>query len=286
MGVRASNSQKLVAFISGIPVTLRVRQAELNCSEINFLCVHKKLRSKRLAPVLIKEITRRCYRGGVFQAIYTVGNLLPTPVATCRYFHRSLDWEKLHEVHFSPLPPNSTKQRQIMRYKLPEKTALPGLRKMEPHDTDAVLDLLKRYLACMEMAQVFSREDFVHWMFPAPGAREDVVFSYVVEDSAAGGKITDFFSFYALDSTVIGNKKYDVVRAAYLFYYATEAAFATDKSALKSRLNKLMRDALILAKNVGRSLPKPCRRHFNVTMDFVLTETAQFRRLQCVDPAR
>ena len=27
--------------------------------EINFLCVHKKLRSKRLAPVLIREITRR-----------------------------------------------------------------------------------------------------------------------------------------------------------------------------------------------------------------------------------
>jgi hypothetical protein len=27
--------------------------------EINFLCVHKRLRSKRLAPVLIKEITRR-----------------------------------------------------------------------------------------------------------------------------------------------------------------------------------------------------------------------------------
>ena len=27
--------------------------------EVNFLCVHKKLRSKRLAPVLIREITRR-----------------------------------------------------------------------------------------------------------------------------------------------------------------------------------------------------------------------------------
>eukprot|EP00966_Prymnesium_polylepis_P050591 1171243-Prymnesium_polylepis.1 len=26
--------------------------------EVNFLCVHKKLRAKRLAPVLIKEITR------------------------------------------------------------------------------------------------------------------------------------------------------------------------------------------------------------------------------------
>jgi hypothetical protein len=27
--------------------------------EINFLCIHKKLRAKRLAPVLIKEVTRR-----------------------------------------------------------------------------------------------------------------------------------------------------------------------------------------------------------------------------------
>lgn len=35
--------------------------------EINFLCVHKKLRAKRLAPVLIKEITRRVNRMGVWQ---------------------------------------------------------------------------------------------------------------------------------------------------------------------------------------------------------------------------
>ena len=30
-------------------------------TEINFLCVNKKLRSKRLTPVLIKEITRRVH---------------------------------------------------------------------------------------------------------------------------------------------------------------------------------------------------------------------------------
>ena len=28
-------------------------------AEINFLCVHKQLRTYRLAPMLIKEITRR-----------------------------------------------------------------------------------------------------------------------------------------------------------------------------------------------------------------------------------
>ena len=53
--------------------------------EVNFLCVHKKLRSKRVAPVLIKEITRRVNRTGVFQAVYTAGVVLPKPVGTCRY---------------------------------------------------------------------------------------------------------------------------------------------------------------------------------------------------------
>ena len=48
--------------------------------EINFLCVHKKLRAKRLAPVLIREITRRVNCQGRFQAVYTAGVVLPTPV--------------------------------------------------------------------------------------------------------------------------------------------------------------------------------------------------------------
>ena len=52
--------------------------------EINFLCVHKKLRSKRVAPVLIREITRRVNLQGIFQAVYTAGVVLPKPVACCR----------------------------------------------------------------------------------------------------------------------------------------------------------------------------------------------------------
>ena len=52
--------------------------------EINFLCVHKKLRSKRVAPVLIREITRRVNCKGLFQAVYTAGVVLPRPVASCR----------------------------------------------------------------------------------------------------------------------------------------------------------------------------------------------------------
>lgn len=58
--------------------------------EINFLCVHKKLRSKRVAPVLIREITRRVNLKGIFQAVYTAGVVLPKPIATCRLVDTSV----------------------------------------------------------------------------------------------------------------------------------------------------------------------------------------------------
>lgn len=171
-----------MAFISGVPVELRVRQNVFRASEVNFLCVHKKLRSKRLTPVLIKEITRRCHLQGVWQAIYTAGIVLPKPVSTSRYFHRALDWEKLYEVGFSPLPLNSKPKFQVLKYKLPDHTATKGLRPMEAKDVDAVQNLLKRYLARFDMAAVFTREEVDHWLLhkkDAPGER--VVWTYVVE---------------------------------------------------------------------------------------------------------
>jgi glycylpeptide N-tetradecanoyltransferase len=53
--------------------------------------VHKKLRAKRLAPVLIEEITRRVHVENIFQACFTAGVVLPRPVSSCQF-------EKLHPL--------------------------------------------------------------------------------------------------------------------------------------------------------------------------------------------
>ncbi|KAI9888015.1 MAG: glycylpeptide N-tetradecanoyltransferase [Watsoniomyces obsoletus] len=250
VGVRATQSGKLVAFISGVPMQLRVRSKTLNSSEINFLCIHKKLRTKRLTPVLIKEITRRCYLGEVWQAIYTAGIILPKPFSTCRYYHRSLNWPKLYDVGFSPLPSSMSKARQIAKYQLPTQTSVNGLRLMEKKDLEAVKSLLDRYLARFDIAPVLDLEELDHWLVGDEKAKERVVWTYVVENPETQ-TITDMFSFYSLESSVIGNEEHKTVRAAYLFYYATEAAFATNddnKAGLKKRLNELVHDALIIAK--------------------------------------
>ncbi|KAI7895080.1 acyl-CoA N-acyltransferase [Mucor mucedo] len=248
VGIRVAANKRLVAFISGIPVAMRTYEKVHNLTEINFLCVHKKLRSKRLAPVLIKEITRRSHIEGIFQAAYTAGVVIPKPIATCRYYHRSLNPKKLVECNFSRIPPRSTLSRMIKNFKVPEKTSTAGLREMRKEDVPQVRVLLNKYLTRFDFAPVFETDqDVEHWILP----HEKVVWSYVVEDPKTK-KITDMFSFYSLPSSVIGNPKHSTLNAAYMFYYAMEIDEALEheqkEKFISKRLNELVNDALVLAK--------------------------------------
>ncbi|KAI9891692.1 MAG: glycylpeptide N-tetradecanoyltransferase [Vezdaea aestivalis] len=255
VGVRAKESKKLVAFISGIPVKLRVRNKTIDATEVNFLCTHKKLRLKRLAPTMIKEITRRSYLANIQQAIYTAGVVLPTPIGTCRYYHRIINWEKLHEIGFANLPSDSTDQRQRIRSHVPAQTAIEGIRLMHANDVAKVHKLLSKYLRRFDLAQTWTKEDVAHlFLHNEKSSPEQVIWAYVVEDPETR-KITDVMSFYRLQSHAMKNKKYDMVNAAYLHYYATEHAWTADgkedPTALKTRLNALVADALVFAKKLN-----------------------------------
>ena len=231
-GVRSTKTKKLVGFISAIPAHVKVYEKEMDVVEINFLCVHKKLRSKRLAPVLIKEITRRANRMGIFQAVYTAGQLLPVPVSTARYYHRSLNPKKLVNVGFSRPNSRMTLARMVKLYKLPDQPTTPGMRPMEPKDVDQVTALLNEYLAQFTLKTLFTNDDMAHWLLP----RKDVIDSFVVE---VDGKVTDFLSFYHLASTILNQN--DTLYAAYSYYNIARTVSFQD----------LMKDALILAKQKG-----------------------------------
>ncbi|CAD1811377.1 Glycylpeptide N-tetradecanoyltransferase [Candida parapsilosis] len=238
-GVRVKSSNRLIAFIAATPVTIKLNKSNktMDGVEINFLCIHKKLRNKRLAPILIKEITRRVNKENIWQALYTGGAILPTPLATCRYQHRPLNWPKLYDVGFSHLPADKTKANMIAQYALPNTTQLPGLRKMTEADVPSTLNLLNEYQKRFDIVQEFTEEEFKHWML----GQESVIKAYVVEKE---GKITDFVSYYLLPFTVLENKLHDELGVAYLYYYATDA-----KENYKTKLTDLMNDALITAKS-------------------------------------
>lgn len=201
LGIRAKKEGglgRLVGFISGIPVNMSVYEKSINMVEINFLCVHRKLRTKRLAPCLIKEVTRLVNLQDIWQAVYTAGVVLPSPpVARCRYYHRSLNPKKLIEVGFSHLAPRMTMQRTIKLYHLPETTSTPGLRPMASKDVPQVTKMLNTYLQKCPLHPILFEHDVAHWLLP----RENVVYSYVVEKD---GAVVDLLSFYCLPSTIIG----------------------------------------------------------------------------------
>ncbi|CAJ1340687.1 unnamed protein product [Effrenium voratum] len=234
LGVRVKGGGKLVGFITGIPAQIQVYERVIKMAEINFLCVHKKLRSKRLAPVLIKEITRRVNREDIWQAIYTAGVVLPRPVSECRYHHRSLNPKKLIEVGFSHLGARMTMARTIKLYKVPEKCQLSGMREMKKEDVARVHGLVSTYLKKFPLHPELSPAEIEHWMLPRPG----VIYCYVRENEK--GEVTDVCSFYNLPSSILGHEKHTQLKAAYSYWNVATTV----------PLQDLMYDALILAKNL------------------------------------
>ena len=111
LGVQVKSNKKLVGFITAYPGTLRIRTSSNPMAFVNLMCVHKKLRDKRLSPLLIKELARICNLQGYFQAFATSGRFTPTPIASVRYFHRSLNPKKLTDIGYSSLKPNQTISR-------------------------------------------------------------------------------------------------------------------------------------------------------------------------------
>lgn len=235
VGVCVKGSRKLVGFITGIPAIVNVYGVPIRMAEINFLCVFKKYRTNRLAPVLIKEITRRVNVTGGWQAIYTAGVVLPTPIAQARYYHRSLDPVKLVEIGFTRFSPNLNKARAQKLYRLPGAPLIPGVRPFTDHDVPVVTRLLMDYLQRFSLYVEFTEGDVRHFFIP----QNDVIYSYVVENEM--GVVTDFFSFYSLPSSVLKNPKHKKLRAAYAYYCVPNAHSLLD----------LFKDMLILAKSQG-----------------------------------
>lgn len=186
---RSESSCFIIKFLSQSYISVI---SVIQVSEINYLCIHKKLRSKRLAPVLIKEVTRQCHLKGIFQAIYTAGVVIPTPISICRYYHRLLNIPKLVDIRFCYVPRDMTLARMKRVHKLPTTTSLKGLREMEEKDIVSVADLFTRYMTRFEMVPIYTVEDLRHHLLSGMGEGEmgsggigrrkgQVTWSYVVE---------------------------------------------------------------------------------------------------------
>lgn len=75
---------------------------------------------------------------GIFQAIYTSGTVIPTPIVSAPYWHRNLNAKKLVECQFAYKPADTPMSRFVKLHRLPDEPGLQGIRPMVASDVPAV----------------------------------------------------------------------------------------------------------------------------------------------------
>jgi len=229
---RVSSNKKIVGFISGIIIDMKVGTKTIKMADIDFLCIHPKLRNKNLASILIKEITRRVVAHGHSQAFYAANRILPKPIAKTDFFHRTINLEKLVEVGFTRIQ-GFELDSAVKYFEYANEYDIDGFQEMKEEHCEQVFNLLNNYLALFTVAIQFDFETFLHWFFNNP-----YVSSYVV---VVNGAVKDFISFYKVQHKVLKNKKYDFINMAYVFYYVPT----------HNTLYKLGHNMLVAAKKEG-----------------------------------
>jgi len=217
IGVKYKN--KLLATICGIPMKVNLFNKIIDIIEINFLCIHPKLRNKNLAPLMIKEITRRINLHQIWQAFYTGTNDLPNNLVQLGCYMKPLNLEKLKET-------------DGLSYNLTPLIKTLNIRKLEERDCEICCNIMNKFNEKFKLSIYFTLEYFKQHFLP--------IDSYVVE---INNEITDFISFYNVP-IIIKNNKINQINKYNLYYY-----FYTE-----TKLKTLIENGLYLLKEKGADL--------------------------------
>ena len=86
VGVRTKAANKLVGFICAIPTRLRIYDKEFESANVDFWCVDKNFRSKRIGAALREKIKERVSREGIDQVVCTSTLAFDDkPFSKCRF---------------------------------------------------------------------------------------------------------------------------------------------------------------------------------------------------------
>jgi len=207
--VRDKETRKIVGNIFGVLVTVKVNEKIIKMVEIDLLAIDSRLRNNNMAPLLIKEITRRVNLMGIVNAIYSGTLDLPNKLVSARYFHRPINIKKLNEVDY--FTDKITKNLSLYDKLYKPKENKYKLRLITKKDIPSCLEQLNNELKKSKVTRIFDKKTFEHYFI----SRNDIIYTYVYEKD---NKITDMISYYIVDQNVKSNK-YKSIKSAYLFYY-------------------------------------------------------------------
>ena len=162
LGVRYGESKRLCAFILGTVHTVVVDDDnEYQMLFVDFLTIHTNLRNKRLAPVVIQELTRRANNDGIILAYYSATIQPSVPVVSCPFYIYPLNYSRLVDVGFWSKPDGSRlKTLATLHEKVPN--LINGWHRCS--QTDSLATILTNYARKHHLFRVLTSDDVQRWL--------------------------------------------------------------------------------------------------------------------------
>lgn len=169
----------ICAFILGTPITLQFMGTKMNMIYIDYLTIHQKLRQKRLAPVLIREITRRSViHKNIKQALYLTSTLITPPISSYAFGLYPLNISKLIENDF--WSSTISLKRLIKLYQLPKKP------KYNWHLPNAqqLVSVINDYQTQFKLSRLFDIDECYHFIkyYNCRAYRNNAIIWYLVDN--------------------------------------------------------------------------------------------------------
>jgi len=216
---------RLVGYVLAREHTLSLRGRHYNIVSVNFLCLSKEYRSKSLAPLMIREITRISNCNGIFQAIFTAEQDHGFSILSARYYHYPLNGPALASGGIVDRA---------------DETAPVPICRMETKTTTDSMEfkaLYERMSAEFTVHEVFSDEEFQQTFHGREG-----VLQAVYNDTTG-----EFATFYNVSTRCLAQNA--TVKRAYLYYWSGSEEIVRDAIAVSHSQGADMFDILDIASN-------------------------------------
>jgi glycylpeptide N-tetradecanoyltransferase len=211
VGIKLYN--KTIGCIFGIPMHIKINNKIIKQIEINFLCIDKKLRGIRLAPILINEVARRVKFHNIWSAIYSTGIHLPNSIVKINYYHKNINLNKLLKNGFTLSTNDNIINSNICLEKInfcQSENLINECRKK-----------LNNHLLKYKINRCFTFDEFISHFI-----NNDIVSCYVVKNKI-NNEITDFISWYKMDMKILNNNT-EVIKQGFFYYYFNEKSLLID----------------------------------------------------------
>lgn len=220
-GLRSEENNKLLACIAVSFGEIQVNKDKYRMANVNYMCIHPKLRRKNLAGLLMKETKRRIMESGVTHAIFPSNKIIPVNAinksfVSCKSYSRPINISHLLDTEFTTIDSSAKVDIDELKraLRLPPGISYPSdrFRKMEEDDVEDCYEILNEYFEKYNVHPIFSIERFKQLFL------SDVLNTYVVLDGE--DMVVDFVSYYTLNYKITNSDK--IVKGGFLFYYTSD----------------------------------------------------------------